>query len=193
MRTLVLLLFVILTVTIADAKTRHVHVKLHTELGNIVLEIDTVHAPLSAANFLRYVDAGFYDGGRFHRTVTLDNQPQSKVKIEVVQGGVDPARDKQQFPPIALERTNQTGLKHVDGAISLARDAPDTATSDFFICVGDQPALDFRGARNPDGQGFAAFGRVIKGMDVVRKIQVAPANGQKLNPPIRILSATRVK
>src|SRR5436309_15269225 len=96
------------------------------------------------------------------------------------------------FPPVKLERTRDTKLAHKDGTISMARDGPDTATSDFFICVGGQPELDFGGKRNPDGQGFAAFGRVVKGMDVVRKIQQAPADGQVLKPPVKILSVVRV-
>ena len=154
-----------------------VRVLIETELGRIELEIDTAKAPATAANFLRYVDAGRYDGGRFHRTVTLGNQPQSPVKIEVIQAGVAPEREKEDFPAIALERTRDTGLRHQDGTLSMARDGPDTATSDFFICIGDQPELDFGGKRNPDGQGFAAFGRVVKGMDVVRKIQARPGRG----------------
>ncbi len=160
-------------------------VRLTTALGEIDLEIDAVHAPLSAANFLRYVDAGRYDGGRFHRTVRPDTETRKEVPIEVIQGGVAPGREKEDFPPIPLERTSVTGLKHRDGTLSMARDAPDTATSDFFLCVGDQPLLDFGGARNPDGQGFAAFGRVVRGMDVVRQIQAAPARGQALTPPSR--------
>jgi len=169
-----------------------VRVELQTDKGAIEIEVDAAHAPRSAANFLRYVDAGRYDGGRFHRTVTLGNQPQSPVKIEVVQAGVPPAQEKQDFPPVALERTKDTGLLHKDGTVSMARAGPDTATSDFFICIGDQPALDFGGKRNPDGQGFAAFGRVVKGMDVVRKIQAGAAEGQSLKPPVRILRAKRL-
>ncbi len=169
-----------------------VRVLLETGLGAITIEVDSVRAPITAANFLRYVDAGFYSGGRFHRTVRLSNQPDKKVKIEVIQASINPERKLQDFPPIPLERTNKTGLKHTDGCVSMARDGPNTATSDFFICVGDQPSLDFGGARNPDGQGFAAFGHVVKGMDVVRKIQAAPADGQGLAPPIKILSAKRL-
>jgi peptidyl-prolyl cis-trans isomerase A (cyclophilin A) len=174
------------------AQAPPVRVLLETQLGAITIEVDTARAPVTAANFLRYVDAGFYNGGVFHRTVRLSNQPNNKVKIEVIQAGADPARRDKDFPPIPLERTNKTGIAHTDGCVSMARDAPDTATSDFFICIGDQPALDFGGARNPDGQGFAAFGRVVKGMDVVRKIQAAPADAQKLTPPIKILSARRL-
>ena len=167
-------------------------VEMLTEAGRIVVELDAARAPATAANFLRYVDTGLYDGGVFHRTVTPANQPQNKVKIEVVQAGANPAREREGLAPIALERTSKTGLRHVDGAISMAREGPDTATSDFFICIGAQPELDYGGARNPDGQGFAAFGRVVEGMDVVRRIQRSPADGQKLTPPVRILKARRL-
>jgi peptidyl-prolyl cis-trans isomerase A (cyclophilin A) len=182
----------LLSASPASAQAPPVRVVFETELGAITIEVDAARALVTAANFLRYVDAGYYNGGQFHRTVRLDNQPDKKVKIEVIQAGSNPARKKDDFSPIPLERTNKTGLSHTDGCVSMARAAPDTATSDFFICIGNQPALDFGGARNPDGQGFAAFGRVVKGMDVVRKIQAAPANGQKLAPPIKILSAKRL-
>ena len=165
-------------------------VVIRTELGPIEVEIDSIHAPATAANFLRYVDLGFYRFARFHRTVRADNQPDSKVKIAVIQGGLDSTRVKD-FPPIPLERTSKTHLRHRDGTISMARDGPDTATSDFFICIGDQPELDYGGRRNPDGQGFAAFGRVMLGMDLVRKIPAAPAKGQTLTPPVRILAIER--
>jgi len=169
-----------------------VRVLIQTKRGDMVLEIDAARAPVTAANFLRYVDGGFYDGGSFHRTVRPGNQAGQSVRIEVVQAGVKPARAAQGFPPIPLERTRDTGLRHLDGTVSMARDGPDTATSDFFICIGDQPSLDYGGQRNPDGQGFAAFGRVVKGRAVVRRIQGAPADGQRLRPPIVIRSARRL-
>jgi len=168
------------------------HVLLRTSAGEITLEVDSVHAPATAANFLHYVDAGLYRGGVFHRTVTPDNQPSNAVKIEVIQAGMDSTRRGQASLPIALERTSVTGLKHKDGALSMARGGPDTATDGFFICIGDQPELDFGGNRNADGQGFAAFGRVIQGMDEVRKIQHLPASGQRLTPPVTILDAKRI-
>jgi peptidyl-prolyl cis-trans isomerase A (cyclophilin A) len=177
----------------ANSNSKHskpVRVLLRTELGDIQVEVDTVHAPITAENFLKNVDRGFYDGGTFYRTVTMQNQPRNKVKIEVIQGG-NPPREKEDLPPIPLERTSKTGLKHLDGTISMARDQPDSATSEFFICINDQPELDYGGKRNPDGQGFAAFGHVVKGMDVVRKIQAAPAEGQSLKPPVKVLSAKR--
>ncbi|MEO8089382.1 MAG: peptidylprolyl isomerase [Gemmatimonadales bacterium] len=166
------------------------HAVIQTSLGSMEVEVDTVRAPGTSRNFLRYVDQGSYRGGRFHRTVRLDNQAENRVKIQVIQGGLDSLRSKD-FPPIELERTRDTGLSHRDGTISMARDGPDTATSDFFICIGDQPELDFGGTRNPDGQGFAAFGRVVRGMDVVRQIHTARAQGQQLTPPIEIVDISR--
>jgi peptidyl-prolyl cis-trans isomerase A (cyclophilin A) len=175
----------------AQKKDTPVRVVLQTELGEIEVELGPAKAPVTTANFLKYVDGKFYDGGVFHRTVRADNQPRDKVRIAVVQAGIDPKRQKEELPPIKLERTRDTKLAHEGGTISMARDGPDTATSDFFICVGDQPELDFGGKRNPDGQGFAAFGHVVRGMDVVEKIQAAPADGQKLTPPVKILKARR--
>ncbi len=185
------LLSILCVLSLGFQNTKLPIVTIDTSLGSIVVELDRAHAPETTDNFLRYVDAKHYDGGRFHRTVTMGNQPDKKVKIEVIQGGVNPAKEKSDFAPIQLERTNKTGLHHNDGTISMARDSADTATSDFFICIGDQPELDFGGKRNPDGQGFAAFGRVIKGMDVVRKIQQSPAKGQSLDPPIFIRRISR--
>src|SRR4051812_34938334 len=173
------------------APQKPVRVVIRTDRGDIEIELDAAKAPATAANFLRYVDGKFYDGGRFHRTVKPDNQPDNKVRIEVVQAGIKPERMKDEFPPIKLERTRDTKLSHRDGTVSMARDGPDTATSDFFLCVGDQPELDFGGKRNPDGQGFAAFGRVVKGTDVVKKIQAATAEGQTLAPPIKIVKIVR--
>ena len=168
-----------------------VRVVLTTEAGEIEIEVDTAKAPATSANFLKYVDAGLYNGGRFHRTVRLDNQPTNAVKIEVIQGAANRER-RPEFPPaIVLERTSVTGLSHKDGTVSMARSGPDSGRDEFFICIGDQPSLDFGGARNADGQGFAAFGRVVRGMDVVRKIQGSPANNQQLTPPVIITRAAR--
>jgi peptidyl-prolyl cis-trans isomerase A (cyclophilin A) len=169
-------------------------VRIVTEFGVIEAELYASQAPASVANFLHYVEAGAYTGGQFHRTVKKnpDNQPNNPVKIEVIQGGINPNLPEGRRPPVALERTRDTGLKHLDGTLSLARAGPDTATSDFFICLGAQPELDFGGRRNPDGQGFAAFGRVTKGLHLVQKIQTSPTDGQKLTPPIRILKIERL-
>jgi peptidyl-prolyl cis-trans isomerase A (cyclophilin A) len=164
-------------------------VAIETELGTIEVLLEAAKAPVTTTNFLRHIESGAYTDGRFHRTVTLHNQPQNKVKIEVIQGGT--RQEQKSLPTIPLERTRDTGLHHLDGTISMARDTPDSATTDFFICIGDQPELDFGGKRNPDGQGFAAFGRVVKGMEIVRRIQAAPAKGQTLTPPVRILAIRR--
>lgn len=179
----------------SDPNLREPHpvvVRLETEKGDMEVELYPEKAPKTVANFLKYVDAGLYENARFHRTVTLGNQPQNKVKIEVIQAGVHPDNAKKERPPIPLERTRDTGLRHLDGTISMARDGPDTATGDFFLCIGDQPELDFGGKRNPDGQGFAAFGKVTQGLAVLKAIQNSPADGQTLTPPITIKSVKRV-
>jgi cyclophilin family peptidyl-prolyl cis-trans isomerase len=167
-------------------------VLIQTAVGDIEVELDRERAPFTATNFLHYVHEGLYSDGGFHRTVTISNQPANKVKIQVIQAAANAAKSNEFLAPIRLERTRDTGLKHLDGTISMARDGPDTAQDEFFICIGDQPELDFGGRRNPDGQGFAAFGKVTKGMDVVRRIQGSPADGQKLTPAIRIQRAVRL-
>jgi len=169
-------------------------VLITTPLGDIEVEVLRDRAPVTSGNFLRYVDEGLLDGTTFFRTVAMDNQPDSEVKIEVIQGGTEPvdAAYPSQYPPIRHETTEETGLRHVDGAASMARWAPSTATSSFFICIGDQPELNHGGGRNPDGQGFAAFGCVRHGMDVVKKIHSQPHQGQRLEPPIEITSCRRI-
>ena len=167
------------------------HVVFRTERGEIEVEIDTVRAPITGKNFLRYVDGGFFTNGSFFRVVRADNQPNDSIRIDVIQGGQSREKRGQGFPPIELERTSVTGIRHVDGAISMARAGLTSATSSFFICLGPQPALDFGGMRNPDGQGFAAFGRVVRGLEVARRIQGEEVNGQNLVAPVMILGAGR--
>ena len=178
--------------TAAPAAT-HPEVVIRTELGDIKVEIYADRAPLTAANFLAYVDRGLYRGVTFYRTVTAnpDNQPDKAVKIEVIQGGLGFEEQPGALPAIAHETTERTGVRHLDGTLSMARLDPGSASSEFFICVGDQPELDFGGRRNPDGQGFAAFGRVVAGMDVVRAIQRRHADGQMLTPPVAITAIER--
>lgn len=168
-------------------------VLIKTELGDITVDIYEKDAPITAVNFLKYVDNNLFDGATFYRVVTMDNQPNNDVKIEVIQGGLGFGESEKRFPPIAHETTEKTGIKHKNGVISMARNKPGSASSEIFICINDQPELDFGGKRNPDRQGFAAFGKVIEGMDVVRKIQQQPAEGQMLNPKIKIYSITRIK
>jgi peptidyl-prolyl cis-trans isomerase A (cyclophilin A) len=157
-----------------------------TSLGNIVCEIDTVRGPVTAKNFLNHLKNGTFENALFYRAVRPDNQPASKVKIEVIQGGLYDDKLIEKHPPIIHETTQQTGLKHTNGALSMARNEPGTASTEFFICVGDQPSLDFGGMRNADGQGFAVFGRVISGMEVVRKIQQMKDTSQYLVEPVKI-------
>ena len=168
-------------------------VLIRTELGDITVEIFEDEAPITAPNFLRYVGENRFEGATFYRTVTMDNQPDNDVKIEVIQGGLGDDEQGLGLPAIEHETTAQTGLRHLDGTVSMARAEPGTASSEFFICVGDQPELDFGGRRNPDGQGFAVFGRVVEGMDIVRRIQQRPADGQWLTPEIGITEVRMLK
>lgn len=168
-RTILASLIVLFATFSANGET--VKVKLETTMGDIHIDLYADEAPITVANFLRYIDGGHFNGGAFYRVVRMDNQAQNNIKIEVIQGGMSGNSDIGMFEPIVLERTNMTGIKHEDGTISMARGGPDTASSEFFICVNAQPSLDFGGMRNADGQGFAAFGKVTKGMDIVRAIQ----------------------
>jgi peptidyl-prolyl cis-trans isomerase A (cyclophilin A) len=173
------------------------HVVFETTAGQFEIELEAVKAPITVANFLWYVDAGAYDEGSFHRTVRPGTENRTDFPIQVIQASR--ARGKAGQPPIALERTSVTGLKHLAGTVSMARStAADSASSDFFVCVTDTPELDYGGHRNADGQGFAAFGHVVSGMDVIRKIQSSPidetAQGsarQTLTPAVRIVKAYR--
>jgi len=165
-------------------------VVISTGLGNITVELYPDKAPVTVANFMRYVREDRFRGAAFYRVVTPDNQPGTDVKIEVIQGGLFDDNHPQALPPIPHETTRRTGIRHLDGTISMARYGPGTATSEFFICIGDQPSLDYGGKRNPDGQGYAAFGRVIDGMNVVKKIQQQPETNQYLDRPVKITGMT---
>ena len=161
-------------------------VKMETELGSIIFEIDTVNAPVTGKNFLNHVESGTYTNSFFYRVVRMDNQPQNNIKIEVIQGGLFYEERLEKIKPIRHETTEETGLKHLNGTLSMARMGPGTASTEFFVCIGNQPELDYGGKRNPDGQGFAAFGQVMKGMDVVRKIQKQKDEGQYLVKNVQI-------
>lgn len=189
MKKIFLILVLLVTITNISAQKKEVCL-IKTSLGDITVELYPKKVPSTVANFLKYVDSHLYDNTTFFRSVTLNNQPKDSIKIEVIQGGeVDSTKV---FKAIPLERTAETGILHKNGAISMARDKPDSATCSFFICINDQPSLDFGRKRNKDGQGFAAFGKVIKGMDVVKKIQqLAPNNEQYFKSAVRILSIIR--
>lgn len=179
-------LITILAVTVSCSSGRTKDLVLETDLGEIFVEIYPDKAPLTAGNFLGLVDQGIYDGACFYRVVRSDNQPYNQVKIEVIQGGFMEDSLLSRLSPIPHEPTSITGIRHVDGVISMARNQPGSASTEFFICIGDQPSLDFGGNRNPDGQGFAAFGRVTSGMEVVRAIQKMQDSAQYLVEPVLI-------
>lgn len=180
------------------AEEANVRVRMSTEMGDIVIDLFADKAPVTVENFLRHVDGEYFDNSEFYRVVTFENDNGSPA-IEVIQGGLNERESP--FPPIAHETTEQTGILHADGMISMARGGVGTATTEFFICVGDQPGLDFGQPRNEDGQGFAAFGQVISGMNVVRQINTISAEtasadaytaGQILEQPIKIISVRRI-
>ncbi|MDD9891813.1 MAG: peptidylprolyl isomerase [Gammaproteobacteria bacterium] len=169
-----------------------------TSQGEIEIELYLGRAPITAANFLRLVEGGHMDDSTFYRTVTYENDNGSP-RIEVIQGG--PNQGEGPFPPIAHETTEQTGILHVDGAISMSRGGVGTASTEFFICIGDQPGLDYGQPRNADMQGFAAFGKVVRGMDVVRAINNSATDetsyseytrGQQISEPVVIESVVRL-
>lgn len=170
---------------------KNIQCLIKTSMGDIRIELFAEKAPVTVANFLKYVDNQLYDGSSFFRVCTPENEKNRKVKIQVVQGGDVP--EGKEFEPIPMETTQQTGIHHLNGTLSMARDAPNTATSSFSICINDQPELDFAGKRNPDGQGFAAFGQVTKGMKVARKIQAQKDKDQYLIEPVKIYSISRLK
>ena len=167
-------------------------VKMKTDLGDIIIEIDTINAPVTATNILKYVDDQIFNSAFFYRVVRMDNQLNNDIKIEVIQGGLGFDESPLSLSPIEHETTDITGILHKDGVISMARMEPGTASSEIFICVGDQHELDFGGKRNPDGQGFAAFGKVIEGMDVVREIQSKPDREQMLVTTVNIIEVERI-
>jgi len=182
---------------IADESVRIV---MSTEEGDIEIDLYTEAAPITAGNFLKLTDNGELDGGSFYRVVSYEND-RGAPKIEVIQGGRGNAAEGA-IEAIDHETTEQTGISHTDGVISMARDGVGTATSEFFICIGNQPGLDYGQTRNPDGQGFAAFGKVVSGMDVVRRIQALPADaasyseytqGQILADPVIITAVRRAQ
>ena len=166
---------------------------IHTEMGEMTVEIYLDRAPLTAGNFLTHVERGDYSNSVFYRVVRMDNQPDSPVKIQVIQGGLYHDEVLDTIRPISHESTRETGILHTDGVISMARNEPGSASTEFFICIGDQPSLDFGGRRNPDGQGFAAFGKVVRGMDVARAIQALPDDNQYLKEQVRIREITLLR
>jgi peptidyl-prolyl cis-trans isomerase A (cyclophilin A) len=170
------------------------HIEIQTKLGDIEVELYPDKAPKTTAAFLSYIKAGYYKNSSFYRVLNNDNQPSNAPKAELIQGGLYRSNSKvhDTLTGIPHETTQQSGLLHKDGTISLARLQPGTATSEFFICIGDQPGFDFGGENNPDKQGYAAFGKVVKGMDIVRKIYNRPDNEQSFDPPVPIFNIVQL-
>lgn len=164
---------------------------INTELGDITIKVYPQKAPIAVNNFLKYVANANFEGASFYRVVRMDNQPNDSIKIEVIQGNF--IANELAMPPIKHETTKTTGVLHKNGTVSMARLTPGTASAAFFICLNDQPELDFGGKRNPDGQGFTAFGQVVKGMDIVKTIQTGKTNGQSLEKEIKIHKIDKVQ
>ena len=190
----VVILFVLILVSCGQKKYSEPHVIIETKYGDIELELYPGKAPKTVAAFLSYVDSGLYRNSSFYRVLKEENQPSASFKSELIQGGIWQSDYKKgsSLPGIPHEPTNKTGILHVNGAISLARTTPGTGSSEFFICIGDQPAYDYGGPANADGQGFAAFGKVIKGMDIVRKIHQQPEFEESFDPVIEIFNIKRL-
>jgi peptidyl-prolyl cis-trans isomerase A (cyclophilin A) len=183
--------FTVLAPAMLAAQRATIPIVIETELGSIEAELDSARAPITVTNILRYIDGNLFTDAQFFRAVRMDNQPTDSVKIEVIQLSISRENARNGFPPIPLERTSVTGIKHQDGSLSMARSRPDTGTSSFSIVINAQPEMDFGGKRQLDGQGFAAFGRVTRGMDIVKKIQSQPVNAQRLMTPVRIIRIAR--
>ncbi len=171
-------------------------VKIETNFGDIIVELYPEKAPKTVAAFLSYIDSGYYEGGSFYRVLKAEDQPSSSFKSDLIQGGIWETKNKMQtgLPGIPLETTKQTGILHKDGTISLARIGPGSGNTEFFILIGDKAgkAYDYGGDANEDGQGFAAFGRVIEGMEVVNDIHKQPDNETNFTPPIAIKNIVRL-
>ena len=168
------------------------HVRIETRLGDIEIELYPEQAPQTVAAFLSYIDSGFYKDASFYRVLNTDNQSMDAEKAELIQGGLYRSKIRPNLKGIPHETTDKTRILHKNGTISLARLEPGSATTEFFICIDDQPGFDFGGENNPDKQGYAAFGKVVKGMDVVMKIYGRNESNQYFDPPIDIYKIVKL-
>ncbi|MBY0481598.1 MAG: peptidylprolyl isomerase [Chitinophagaceae bacterium] len=170
------------------------HIAIQTKYGNIEIELFPKQAPKTVAAFLSYVDSGFYYNSSFYRALNMENQPSNAPKTELIQGGIWKTNYQKaiNIKGIEHESTAQTKILHKEGVISLARAKPGTAGTEFFIVLSDQPGLDFGGENCEDKQGYAAFGRVVNGLDLVFKISGQRLNGQYLSPQVDIFNIVRL-
>ena len=189
-------LLILITELLFACQGRHYknpHVEIQTKHGDIEIELYPDKAPKSVAAFISYIDAGYYNNGSFYRVLNTGNQPSYAPKAELIQGGIYRSKNKPgNLPGIPHESTQQTNILHKDGVVSLARTTPGSATTEFFICIGDQPGFDYGGENNPDKQGYAAFGKVVKGMDIVQQIYLSNESDQYFDPPIPIYKIVRL-
>jgi peptidyl-prolyl cis-trans isomerase A (cyclophilin A) len=189
-----------------------IKIGIETSMGQIFAEIYDDKAPKTAAYFMRYVDDGFYNGAKIYRSLRRDNQDASSTKIDIVEMGhcndyydrilrfgmsegeeYDETLGFQPpYPKISVETTEQTGITHENGTLSLGRDTVDQVDTNVFICIGSQSDLDFNGKRHPDGYGFSAFGRIVEGMDIVEEIHALPVIGQRIQEDIKIYKIYRL-
>jgi len=175
-------------------KSGNPHIEIQTQYGDIEIELYPKKAPKSVTAFLGYIDAGYFKNCSFYRVLNEENQPTGAAETALIQGGLwktdtDTGR---QIPTILHESTRQTGLLHQNGTLSLARQAPGTASTEFFICIGNQPLFDYGGATGADSVGYAAFGQVVKGMGVVNKIHHRTVDGELFAPHIFIRNIVRL-
>ena len=192
-RRILLFFFLLWLLSCSHKKYANPHVEIQTDFGDIEIEVYPSKAPKSVAAFLSYVDSGLYKNSSFYRVLKEENQPSSAFKSELIQGGIWQTNSKKvnTLKGIPHETTQQSGILHLNGTVSLARTTPSTASSEFFICVGDQPSYDYGNNANPDKLGYAAFGRVVKGMEVVNMIHEQPEKGEDFTPPITINNIVR--
>lgn len=193
-RILLILTTLALLLSCKQKNTTTPHIEIQTEKGDIEIELYPLKAPKTVAAFLSYIDSGYFNNGSFYRVLNDENQPSNAPKTELIQGGIWKTKNKiaSKIPGIPHETTQQTGILHTDGVISLARQEPGTAGSEFFICIGKQPGLDYGGENIADKQGYATFGKVVKGMDIVRKIYRQKEDDQYFDPPVAIYNIVRL-
>lgn len=192
-KSILLFISTLLLLSCKQKNTTTPHIEIQTEKGDIELELYPLRAPKTVAAFLSYIDSGYFNNSNFYRVLNDENQPSNAPKTELIQGGIWKTKNKiaTKLPGIPHETTQQTGILHTDGVISLARLAPGTAGTEFFICIGKQPGLDYGGENITDKQGYATFGKVVRGMDVVRKIYRQNENDQYFDPPVAIYNIVR--
>jgi peptidyl-prolyl cis-trans isomerase A (cyclophilin A) len=188
-----LFIIAVLLILISCNSNKNPRIQISTNFGNIDAELYPDKAPRTVAAFLSYVDSGYYKNSSFYR-VLLEESMASSNNDGLIQGGIWQSNNQKavSLPGIVHESPSQTGLSHTTGTLSLARTTPGSAKTEFFICIGDQTEFDSSKSTNPDGLGFAAFGRVISGMKVVREIQKQPATGQSFTTPVTILNIKRI-